>query len=250
MTTYNTYQEAKIANPEYAIFEYQGDFGTDKEILDLFDIQGREMKECNPADYCMTVDKFLADGHKFVDGDLYQNEDGRVFTVGSLGYEAKYCNLLSSYCFTSKILILRAAALENIPTETPEEKEVLDSIESAGEVEWKNGDECVYMSHKVIHQFIGADPKREGYGYIQATGYEVNFVELSKLSKPETPHHREERERLEAAYDLYAHVQSVRGNLSCKFDWFFSSEMEEIRLRFLAIVDKTNYRKDKTHGTN
>lgn len=66
----------------------------------------------------------------------------------------------------------------------------------------------------------------------------------SCFRKPETEVERVERERLEAAYDLYTHVQSVRGQLSCKFDWFSNSEMEETRLRFLAIVDKTNYRKE------
>jgi hypothetical protein len=70
--------------------------------------------------------------------------------------------------------------------------------------------------------------------------HKVNYT----FSKPESPQQREERERLEAAYDLYTHVQSVRGQLSCKFDWFSNSEMEEARLRFLAIVDKTNYRKE------
>lgn len=68
MNTYNTYQEAKIANPEYAIFEYLGKFGTDKDIIDAFDIHSVAMKECNPADYCMTVEQFLKDGHKFVGG--------------------------------------------------------------------------------------------------------------------------------------------------------------------------------------
>lgn len=101
--------------------------------------------------------------------------------------------------------------VRNNKTETPEEKEALDMIdttlkqveslannsESPNSSVLYNGDECVYMNHKVIHQFIGPCPKREGYGYIQAPGYEVNFVELSKLSKPETPEQKTERERLE-----------------------------------------------------
>ena len=244
MTTYNSYQEAKLAMPLACIIE-----DTDSGLF--FGMPTREgttlaggSRFAEPQYYCISMLTFSELGRKLVDGDVYQNEDGRVFTVGNLGYEARYCNLLSSYCFPSKVFILRAAALENIPTETPEEKEVLDSIESAGEVEWKNGDECVYMSHKVIHQFIGADPKREGYGYIQATGYEVNFVELSKLSKPETPHHREERERLEAGYELYKTCGIQHETVS------FNEWVDDYKDVWLNIVDKTNYRKEKSHGAN
>lgn len=91
--------------------------------------------------------------------------------------------------------------IDNIAIESEFEREALDMIdatskqveslannsESPNSSEWKNGEECIYMSHNVAHQFIGPCPKREGYGYIQAPGYEVNFVELSKLSKPESP---------------------------------------------------------------
>ncbi len=137
-------------------------------------------------------------------------------------------------------------------TETPEEKEALDMIDTTSKQveslannsefpngsEWNNGDECIYMTHNVVHQFIGPCPKREGYGYIQAPGFEVNFVELSKLSKPETPHQREERERLEAAYDLCTTVYPDFSG----FDEF--KKATTIVDLWLAIVDKTGYRKD------
>ncbi len=107
MTTYNSYEVAKIANPEYAIFEYQRNFGTDKEILDLFGIQSREVKECNPADHCITVDKFLYDGHEFVEGDIYLNSDGRTLGVVNI---PEYNNKRST--IDCDLYILRAAALE------------------------------------------------------------------------------------------------------------------------------------------
>lgn len=52
------------------------------------------------------------------------------------------------------------------------------------EVDWSNGDECKYMNQQAVHRFIGVDPRREGYCYIQAPCYSINFVEISKLSKP------------------------------------------------------------------
>lgn len=74
------------------------------------------------------------------------------------------------------------------------------------DTEWKNGDECIYMSHNVIHQFIGQCPRREGYGYIQAPGFEVNLVELSNLSKPETPQQKEEREKRDEAKEMIQYI--------------------------------------------
>ena len=144
---------------------------------------------------------------------------------------------------------LTMADLTGIPTETPEEKEVLDGIESVGEVEWKNGDDV--DAYGKPYKYVGLDPFNENLCICLANqDDDPECFSIDVLKKPETPQQREDRERLEAAYDLYVHIQSVREKLSCKFDWFFSPGMEETRLRFLAIVDKTNYRKEKTHGTN
>ncbi|AUR98908.1 hypothetical protein NVP1256O_69 [Vibrio phage 1.256.O._10N.286.45.F8] len=141
------------------------------------------------------------------------------------------------------------ADLTGIPTETPEEKEVLDGIESAGEVEWKNGDECIFDGNEYTFGCVNPICDQGSVVIFDEVG-DYHGCCIDELSKPETPQQRKDRERLEAAYDLYVHIQSVREKLSCKFDWFFSPGMEETRLRFLAIVDKTNYRKEKAHGTN
>ncbi|AUR95134.1 hypothetical protein NVP1201B_29 [Vibrio phage 1.201.B._10N.286.55.F1] len=69
MTTYNTYQEAKIAMPLACIIH-----DTDNDIF--FGMPSREgtiltsdgCKFAEPQNYCMTVDKFLYDGHGFVEG--------------------------------------------------------------------------------------------------------------------------------------------------------------------------------------
>lgn len=235
MTTYNSYEAAKIANPESDIYPHGDRFTTIGSAL----ITGTK---CNPDKHCMSMLTFHELDHKLIDGDLYQNEKGRVITVGALGFKAKHCNLLGYYVDPPKTYILRAAALENIPTETPEEKEVLDSIESAGEVEWKNGDEC-RCSDNIDYTYIGLNPHKPLFSYIVGNGQIIQRL-TSKLSKPETPQQREERERLEAAYDLYCEWM-VDGNIqsdevrtieefinykNCLSDW-------------LRIVDKTNYRK-------
>lgn len=129
--------------------------------------------------------------------------------------------------------------IDNIDT-TPIQVESL-----AGGAEWKNGDECIYMGHKVVQQFIGPCPKRYGYGYIQAPTFEVNFVELSKLSKPETEAERNYWERMEAAYDLYVIAQlAIGGDVIDYSD--FVKESRQMR-GALAIIDKTGYRKAVTN---
>ncbi len=110
MTTYKTYQEAKIAMPKACIIE-----NTDSGLF--FGMPTREgatlaggSRFAEPQYYCMTVEKFLEDGHKFVEGDIYLTPYGRVITAGSpvisTEHLNKYGNELDD-CF-----ILRAAALD------------------------------------------------------------------------------------------------------------------------------------------
>lgn len=63
-----------------------------------------------------------------------------------------------------------------------------------------------------------------------------------KFRKPETPEQKAERERLEAAYDLYCCAQQ---NKTLELDSFdvFIRDMDMRAQAWLAIVDKTNYRK-------
>ena len=56
--------------------------------------------------------------------------------------------------------------------------------------------------------------------------------------KPETP---QQRERLEAAYDLYTHVQRNSNRPSCDIESL--GRMENESPLYTLIVDKTNYRK-------
>ena len=219
MTTYNSYQEAKIANPDSEIYKFDKSFTCDSNRF------GQSFPLCNPADHCMTVEKFLGDGHKFVGWDVYLNSDGRTLGVVNI---PEYNNKRSTIDCNS--YILRAAALEEKPSE---------------KVEWVNGDECLYMNSSEVHRFIGVDPTRNEFCYIKANCSAVNWVEVAKLSKPETKQQREDRERLEAAYDLYLAFWSASKSsiILVSYNEFSSRGNSDLK-HFLAVVDKTNYRKE------
>lgn len=126
MNTYSTYQEAKIANPESEIYENDnGEFGTREQ---LSEVVGQYVL-CEPKDYCITVEKFLADGHKFVDKDLYLGDDGEIKIIGKDVPAGVANNPVSD---DDARFALRSAALNQ--TETPEEKEAFDVMAQGNEV--------------------------------------------------------------------------------------------------------------------
>ncbi|QZI90988.1 hypothetical protein MYOV024v1_p0063 [Vibrio phage PS34B.2] len=152
--------------------------------------------------------------------------------------------------FQSKELFI--GDLIDIPTETPEEKEVLDSIEIAGEVEWKNGDLLEFMGEPCV--FVSV---LNGFPVVKYTedadrslaGCFDEIIAVDRLKKPETPQQREDRERLEAAYDLYCEFTN-KGSVDATCMSFYDFGQGLAKIKWLAIVDKTKYRKEKTHGTN
>lgn len=123
MATYNTYQEAKIANPEFDIYSTMISNGGSSEVFGVIGFIEKitsNFKECNPADYCMTVEEFLVDGHKFVDGDVFLNHDGDIVEVGKWYQSIRICPEEANLTVDGdeNCYILRAAALEVKP-ETP-----------------------------------------------------------------------------------------------------------------------------------
>ena len=119
MTTYNSYEEAKIANPESQIvttgpnWEYNPalKWKFEKLVEDDGEVDAHALEDsawvkCNPADYCMTVEKFLKDGHKFVYGDLFLDQGGCVEKVSNVD------NYNIPFIGDNKRYILRAAASE------------------------------------------------------------------------------------------------------------------------------------------
>lgn len=135
MTTYETYSEAKIANPIEDIYKLEnGRFATGLWI-DKNNFGKYTFTLCNPADECMSSLTFTELGHKFVDGDLIEDDKGSVLTVGVNIFSESLNNL----GLPANFFILRAAALEeseSAPTETPEQKKEREELE-AGEKLWR-----------------------------------------------------------------------------------------------------------------
>jgi hypothetical protein len=131
MKTFNTYQEAKIANPDSEIFvckrksaAYFEMFKAIKKPETSHFING--WKICNPADYCMTLADFLDSGHLLVDGDVVLSNNDAFKNIGKEG---------SAISFNKRDgndnirYVLRAAALEQKPKRTKVEfVQVTESI--------------------------------------------------------------------------------------------------------------------------
>lgn len=144
------------------------------------------------------------------------------------------------------VIINRDLEITPIPQtniETPEEKGV----------EWVNGDMVCKVDQVIpIGVFVGLD--RTGRAVVELNpvmahannGNSLTTFGLHNIKKPETQQKREERERLEAAYDLYSHVckDGSPNGRTATFEEFNKGMMTSCREEYLAIVDKTNYRKE------
>jgi hypothetical protein len=234
MTTYNSYETARIANSERAIYKIGDNFTESSELL------GRPLQPCNPADYCMTVERFLADGHKFVEGDVYLNIQGGIRVVNS---NKDWIDVLNGKsAMDNKRFILRAVALEEKPSEKVEwDGDGLPPVGVECEYAFIGGDYSEWFECKVLYAgrqcvFI----RTKDQNLIKSFGCEELSVEIktTKFRKPETKQQREDRERLEAAYDLYCYAidKETTFDSFCNF-----GPLKDI---YIKIVDKTNYRKE------
>ncbi len=222
---YSSFADAKIAHPDEDIYSYKGKYQTGSAPCRL----GEWWKKCNPADHCVTVERFLADGHKFVEGDLVL--DGRdVFQITDSAPRNGFWFFVDvsnepDDCDSDRY-ILRAAALEEKPIEN---------------VEWVNGDKCVFAGEEHTFGCINPICDQGSVVIFDETG-DYHGCSVGELSKPETPQQREDRERLEAAYDLFCHVQIVNNRPDCGFESF--ELYERSNPLYTLMVDKTNYRKE------
>ena len=113
------------------------------------------------------------------------------------------------------------------------------------EQEWKNGDECEYKDEddewSTGGRYVCYDDFASHHVFY-ATNMTLYHAASDQLRKPETQEQKAERERLEAAYDLYCHAQQ---NKTLELDSFdvFIRDMDMRAQAWLAVVDKTNYRK-------
>ncbi|QGF20996.1 hypothetical protein PP409_gp05 [Vibrio phage Seahorse] len=144
----------------------------------------------------------------------------------------------------------RIGIVQFLQTELPQDREALDMIdttskqvenlannsESPNSSEWKNGDECVIRGESLI--YIGESVEADIHCVQEPGTCLYRNAHISVIKKPESPEEKVERERLEAAYDLYCECGVQYETL--QFDTF----KEECGDVWLAIVDKTGYRKE------
>lgn len=174
MKTYNTYQEAKIDNPNSDIYERE---------KGVFATESLHREPCNPADYCMSLESFLASGKRAFRGDIIADKDGKAMIVEA---ESIVNTPLENDC---EVYVIKAKALES-PAH-----------------EWANGDECVYNNMGYI--FVGMTPTFNDVSCIIFNPKNgIEHVSVRALSKPETPEKKLEREELEAAFDLWEKTKS------------------------------------------
>jgi hypothetical protein len=97
-------------NVDSEVFTKDGVFLSESALLKSpYNYEYGGFYKCNPADHCMTVEKFLADGHRFVDGDIYMCKFGDVNVAGDKFSPAE----LNKPDYQDALrYILRAAALE------------------------------------------------------------------------------------------------------------------------------------------
>ncbi|AUR85016.1 hypothetical protein NVP1067O_04 [Vibrio phage 1.067.O._10N.261.52.C9] len=116
--TYDSFEAAKIANPHSEIVTTGPNWKYHSELkgkferlvtngLDSHALEDSAWIKCNPADRCMTVEKFLADGYKFTKGDAVLNMH-EVLTLT----ESKAWSFNRKDKLDSKRYILSAAALK------------------------------------------------------------------------------------------------------------------------------------------
>lgn len=251
MKTYNTYQEAKIANPKSEIYvSTDGQFATEEctIMVALTKTKGEWYKwsECHPKDYCMTLAEFLAKGHRLVEGDVFIGASGAASKVADeIGMNIPDSQDKDRY-------ILRAKALEQAEFDTtPQQVESLASGEWNGEglppagaeVECKfcNDSETKWDSAKVLFSIgsVGVvEINSEQFAF--SIGHKDN-QHYAEFRKPETPQQRQEREEFEAAYKLYCIGCKAAGDIPtdrCKF------KKIGLKDRYLAIARETKYRKE------
>lgn len=174
MTTYNTYAEAKIANPDSEIYVHDGKFATKEFAIQLSVRDYNDWYKCHPKDYCMTLEEFLADGHKLVNGDLF---------IGARGAASKVADEVGMNIpdFQDKDrYILRAKALENQAAKveidnTPQQVEGLSSAATTKratkveyvKVEYNHIWEIMKMQSEGVDFYIKTDATKSGYGLVQ-----------------------------------------------------------------------------------
>jgi hypothetical protein len=306
MKQYETYEQARIDNPKSEICKLicEG-FTTESEIA-RGNFGQYSFTYCKASDYCeMTLQEFLERGHLLVNGDVIITCLDNVAVMGVNDFEIANFNL--NHESDSKTYILRAAALENqmnidnLATQTPEEKEALDLIArsinrpltpsdfgfvpdedlidttphqyemskfksnpviqlSIDEIDKFSGNkprtkveyekwnfECAWHAIKAFEDGEKLYTKRSHKDFILIDNAQdvIRFLYsiYERIEYDETTQQREERERLEAAYDLYL-AWLGDSNLEHAFPFVEWKGEPNWRNKWLRVLNLTNYRKE------
>lgn len=241
MGIYKTYKEAVLADGSVkGVFTDGKRFYTDGTDLKYCDI-----KPCNPADHLESLAFFTTKGLELVDGDMITGVLGGVLTVG---VDVNLPLPVSTTRDATRFVIYAAAH----EIETPEEKEAFDAIDTTpsqveslsgsgkpNDSEWKNGDVCVCGSGlpaKIIGP-MPSHPSKMAVEVQDTLGARVKIACINDLEKPETPAEREDRERLDAAYDLYCEFTRVNAPASTPKTFERWKSMLSVEA-WLAVADK------------
>ncbi len=223
MDMYPTYKSAKIKHPECDIYEQNctpmGKLFTPGLMHSVMD--GSYNNKCNPADHCMTVEKFLADGHKFVEGDLYLEAYGKireVYSTDSYIMDLKAAGDCSRY-------ILRAAALETKETKRTKESYVKRNYSTAWQAA-KDHEERVEFLYR--QSDLGEVIKGNNWKAIQSPSEAAQY-HFDLYRKIETP-----IEWWEDANDLLGYL----ANLSLDDDGILQLTMKNGQVGFGMSRDK------------
>lgn len=210
MKIYDTYQEAKIENPDCDIYVLEkktalmrGKFQPMSNAPTDHFCNGWRL--CKPVDYLPSLEWFFDEGHKLVVGDVFIIGNDELVEVGKNYHGVIVEPQSANYrvpSADSECYVLRAAALSEIKviTETPEEREALDMIDTTSKqvdglakgdsVEWKNGDNLEYIDgdgewSEFLGRYISFD-KYAGLHVIYASDGNIYHAESEQIRKPES----------------------------------------------------------------
>lgn len=222
--TYNTYQEAKIAMPLACIIE-----DTDSGLF--FGMPTREgttlaggSRFAEPQYYCMTVEKFLADGYRFAEGDLFIGTSGEVVDVECGGHldEMHVAHGSDKYRY-----ILRAAALEEKKPRTK-----VEYLKCEFSREWEA---VKYYNEEGELFVIDCNGNYSNVNDISGAWYEVVCRNYDSIYRRiETP--MTERETFIEEMSRYA-TPSVLGKMFDSGCRFVSQDSDFLRSRIRAVAE-------------
>tara|TARA_B100001063_G_C16779142_1_gene569390 strand:- start:15104 stop:15775 length:672 start_codon:yes stop_codon:yes gene_type:complete len=223
MTVYKSYEAAKISNPGFDVLTKSGKFVSENELEPSpHTYEYRGIAKCNPADHCMTVEKFLAGGYKFTIGDLFLSKLGSVVRVTDRS--GSNINIVQSG--DSSRYVLRAAALEEEKPRTNIKYERCDFVERWEYFKLMSEEGDLYVNC--------TDLSYEGFG-----GDNINLA--NALHDGSCIYRRIETEITERD-EFIEFVESKCSELSVDGEWSFACIAAELfdsgRVKFVSEGDK------------